>query len=207
MRQFTHLLIFTFIVAFLATALPSRTAISAQPVPVRMSVLEALDQRLVSLEIEGGERSLKITVRRNQGEGQLNLVFPHGATRFGFVENNRAIAIARRQEVLYTKDSVALSNMLRIGSSNFESDGFFVQTNTAVPLTLPANKNEISATIEGSLGVKVPSGFNDFVLNGVKGKVLKGMLHITKRPESERSIDNNFRDYALTIGKMKVASE
>ncbi len=188
--------------------------IQAQEPPKKedtLSIIEALEKGYISkIGIEGSENEIKLSIERTSEKEVLNIYFPKGVTRFGFISKAETITHGGWESIrsLVTDAAGIMTEMrfeyyLKIDSDDFNSDGFYVDMDEPLLITIPEGERKLEVSGKGKLKVKVPWGYDGFLLAGASGTIVFGKIFIEKKTPQEKD-EPKFRIYYS--GTMRVRS-
>jgi len=170
--------------------------IQAQEPPKKedtLSIIEALEKGYISeIGIEGSENEIKLSIERTSEKEVLNIYFPKGVTKFGFISKDKTIRYGGSRSTLSRVfDAGRMTEMrfeyyLAIGTDDFNSDGFYVDMDEPLLITIPEGERKLEVSGKGKLKVEVPSGYDGFLLSGVSGTIVSGKIFIEKRTPQEK---------------------
>lgn len=181
MRKVRTILSIVLVVAFWVLEI---RGIWAQELPKEDTpgIIEAIEKGYISeIGIEGGENEIKISVRKTNEKGVLNVHFPKGVTKFGFISKDEKIRTAGwRGGVMFSPEEMTVEYYPPVGTDDFNSDGFYVEMDEPLLIAIPEGKRELEASGKGKLKVSVPFDYRGFLLGGVSGTIVSGKIFIEK---------------------------
>lgn len=159
-----------------------------------MGVIDALKEGIISLNVQGSETTVKISVN---GDKDLAINFPIGITKLGFVTNNKVHPYGWWGKNSYTKEGLTLKLGLSLGTDDLDGKGFYIDLEK--PLSVKVQKGQGSIEGKGKLKIDVPSGFTGFTLDGFSGTVI-GEISV----ERNRSTEEDAPKFVINYSGMKV---
>ncbi len=167
-----------------------------------LSIIEALEKGYISeIGIEGSENEIKLSIERTSEKEVLNIYLPKGVTRFGFISKAKIIThggwrstLSRVVDDAGIMTEIRLEYYLAIDTDDFNSDGFYVDMDEPLLITIPEGERKLEVSGKGKLKVEVPWGYDGFLLTGVSGTIVFGKIFIEKRTSQEKD-ESKFRIY------------
>ena len=162
-----------------------------------MPLMNAIRQRLVALDVTGGKATVRVTLRRTSAEKtDLSVTLPAGTTKLGFTSSGKIVQTG--QSCTAKQHVLALSE--RVGTNDFDSDGFALTLPEPTTIVIPGDKDDATIVLDGALSVKVPSGFYGFPLAGHSGRIVDGTVHVGKNTVGGKEKVA----YEITFGNMRI---
>lgn len=165
--------------------------IQAQEPPKKedtLSIIEALEKGYISeIGIEGSENEIKLSIERTSEKEVLNIYFPKGVTKFGFITKDQTIRWGGRKSTLnFGSEEITFEYYPAVSTGDFNSDGFYVDMDEPLLITIPEGERKLEVSGKGKLKVEVPSGYHGFLLTGVSGTIVSGKIFIDKNTSQEK---------------------
>lgn len=164
-----------------------------------VQLIDALDEGLITtLELRGGEATVVAHVRRPTKDSTLEIVFPAGMTKLGFIHEGSLKTGAYGASTTYGHDATAFALSYSVLSDDLSGDGMTLSLAHQVVLTLPKGKDTADVSMPGHVSLDVPMGFQGFFLAGLRGRITRGKVVIS------RSSTDDGKRFDIAFGDMTI---
>jgi hypothetical protein len=149
--------------------------LSVKPIPV----VDALQSGLVELQIKGEADSVQLDVSRISEDNDILILFPAGLTMLGFINGKQNVEATS----VFSPDHTEFSLYGTIVTDRLAGESFSLHMKQDTLIVFEKGKSSASIKAEGSLSLKIPSGYTGFFLSGLSGTVTDGAISF--QPTSE----------------------